>query len=341
MHRTQANDSCGGVYIIHIQVIRVKSTKNERYDIITRDEDNIILYTYIYIYFTVTGGVDGVVRSGREGAVYVWSTRVFFAPFYRPPFYPYNWCARAFVCVRSRGGRERRQVGIQPPPRVRRGLYLYTHIKHSQWVYIYLFIISSSGLSCGRLTHRNTQPPAVYIYAQPPPTHTHTHTETYIIYTYYDFVVRRRALLPAARPSRLSRRVHCCSVGVEWRVRSAGSRRYLHSRYILSYIYICSGCIRRGQGESFPRRVFSLRAKSRHGYVCINTKSARPKTPLTRHNPNTAYIYIYSTPAVYNDIIIVYIYIYAYIDKPSSWLSTDFLGAAEPGCIFQTFRVYI
>lgn len=176
-------------------------------------------------------------------------------------------------------------------------------------IYIYLFIISSSGLSCGpvgRLTHRNTQPPAVYICATTPYTHRNVH---YI----YDFVVRRRALLPAARPSALSActllQVYC--VGAERRVRSVGSRRYLTYTvgiYLAIYVFV------RDVYDGGRGRVF-LDAFSAYGLkVAMATYvSTRNPPARKRRSPTTTpirYIYIYGTRAAYNDIIIVYICIY-------------------------------
>lgn len=59
MHRTRANDSCGGVYNTYVYIGNTrKKYENERYDIITRDEDNIILLyrrrirIYIYVFYS-------------------------------------------------------------------------------------------------------------------------------------------------------------------------------------------------------------------------------------------------------------------------------------------------
>jgi len=104
MHRTRANDSCGGVYYTYIGNTR-KKYENERYDIITRDEDNIILYRRrIRIYILQSPeGLTGWFAAG--GMVqYMCGAREYFSPrFTAHPFTP-DWCARAFVrvCVRSR-----------------------------------------------------------------------------------------------------------------------------------------------------------------------------------------------------------------------------------------------
>lgn len=62
------------------------------------------------MYFTVTGGVDGVVRSGREGASICVEHASIFRPVLPPTLLPLRPVrARAFVCVRSQ--RQRRCAG--------------------------------------------------------------------------------------------------------------------------------------------------------------------------------------------------------------------------------------
>lgn len=130
MHRTRANDSCGGVFNTYIGNTR-KKYENERYDIITRDEDNIILLyrrrIRIYnIYLQSPEGLTGWFAAGGR-VQYMCGAREYFSPrFTAHPFTPKTGArALAFVCVYAlvvggRGDRYSRHRGLS-------AVYTYIH----------------------------------------------------------------------------------------------------------------------------------------------------------------------------------------------------------------------